>query len=263
MRKGPRVKAKAYRKELKRLHGELVAMQEWVKTTGAKVVIVFEGRDTAGKGGVIQALTERVSPRVFRIVALPAPTDQQKTQMYIQRYVPHFPSGGEVVIFDRSWYNRAGVERVFGYATPDEVEAFLQVVPEFERLMTHSGIIVLKYWLEVSPDQQTERLQGRIDDKRKVWKLSGMDLASYEKWDEYTRARDDMLTRTHSEWAPWRTVHSDDKEAARLNLIADILAAVPYTPLERDAVVLPERTVTPDAAPQIVQDLLVENRYSD
>ncbi len=257
------MKNKAYRKELKRLHGELVAMQEWVKATGAKVVIVFEGRDTAGKGGVIQALTERVSPRVFRVVALPAPTDEQKSQMYIQRYVPHLPSGGEVVIFDRSWYNRAGVERIFGYATEDEVEGFLQVVPEFERLMARSGIILLKYWLEVSPEQQTERLQGRIDDKRKVWKLSGMDLASYEKWDEYTNARDEMLARTHSEWAPWRTVLSDDKEAARLNLISDILAAVPYTPLEREPVVLPERTVTPDTAPQIVQNLLVEDRYGE
>jgi polyphosphate kinase 2 len=257
------MKNKAYRKELKRLHGELVAMQEWVKATGAKVVIVFEGRDTAGKGGVIQALTERVSPRVFRVVALPAPTDEQKSQMYIQRYVPHLPSGGEVVIFDRSWYNRAGVERIFGYATEDEVEGFLQVVPEFERLMARSGIILLKYWLEVSPEQQTERLQGRIDDKRKVWKLSGMDLASYEKWDEYTNARDEMLARTHSEWAPWRTVLSDDKEAARLNLISDILAAVPYTPLERERVVLPERTVTPDSAPQIVQNLLVEDRFGE
>jgi polyphosphate kinase 2 len=255
------MKNKTYRKELKGLHGELVAMQEWVKKSGAKVVIVFEGRDTAGKGGVIQALTERVSPRVFRIVALPAPTEQQKTQMYIQRYVPHFPSGGEVVIFDRSWYNRAGVERVFGYATEEETEGFLAVVPEFERLMVRSGIILLKYWLEVSPEQQTERLQGRIDDRRKVWKLSDLDLASYSKWDEYTAARDEMLTRTHSEWAPWRTVISNDKEAARLNLIADILAAVPYEPLEREAVTLPERTVTPDSDPHLVANLLVKDRY--
>jgi len=257
------MKNKAYRKELKALHGELVAMQEWVKETGAKVVIVFEGRDTAGKGGVIQALTQRVSSRVFRVVALPAPTEQQKTQMYIQRYVPHFPSGGEVVIFDRSWYNRAGVERVFGYATEDEVDGFLQVVPEFEKLMARSGIILLKYWLEVSPDQQTARLQGRINDPRKVWKLSGMDVASYSKWDEYTKARDEMLTRTHSEWAPWRTVMSDSKLTARLNIIADVLASVPYTPLDRDAVELPERTVTPDADPELVRSRLVPERFSD
>lgn len=255
------MKNKAYRKELKRLHGELVAMQEWAKRTGAKVVIVFEGRDTAGKGGVIKALTERVSPRVFRVTALPAPSEEQKSQMYMQRYVPHFPSGGEVVIFDRSWYNRAGVERVFGYATEEQVESFLQAAPAFEKYMVDSGIILLKYWLEVSPEQQTERLQGRIDDKRKVWKLSGMDIASYSKWDDYTNARDDMLARTSSEWAPWRTVHSDDKDAARLNVISDILATVPYAPLPRDEVRLPDRVVTPDGSPEIVESLLVEDIY--
>ena len=255
------MKEKAYLKQLKVLHGDLVELQEWVKDSGAKVCIVFEGRDTAGKGGVIKALTERVSPRVFRVVALPAPSEQQKSQMYMQRYVPHFPSGGEVVIFDRSWYNRAGVERVFGFTDEKTVDGFLQVVPAFEKFMTESGIILLKYWLEVSPEQQTERLEGRINDRRKTWKLSDMDVASYTKWDEYTHARDEMLSRTSSEWAPWHTVHSDDKLAARLNVIADILARVPYQAPQHPAIVLPERTVTPDAAPQIVANLLVEDRF--
>jgi len=257
------MKEKAYLKQLKGLHGDLVEMQEWVKETGAKVCIVFEGRDTAGKGGVIKALTERVSPRVFRVVALPAPTEQQKTQMYMQRYFPHFPSGGEVVIFDRSWYNRLGVERVFGFATDDEVEGFIQLAPAFEKLMVESGIILLKYWLEVSPEQQTERLQGRINDRRKTWKLSDMDIASYTKWDAYTQARDEMLTRTTSEWAPWRTVHSDDKLKARLNVIADILARVPYRSKGSSSIELPERVVTPDAAPEIVEQLLVQDRFAE
>ena len=255
------MKEKAYLKQLKGLHGDLVELQEWVKDTGAKVCIVFEGRDTAGKGGVIKALTERVSPRVFRVVALPAPTEQQKSQMYMQRYVPYFPSGGEVVIFDRSWYNRAGVERVFGFADEETVDGFLEVVPAFERYMVASGIILLKYWLEVSPEQQTERLEGRINDRRKTWKLSDMDVASYERWDDYTAARDEMLTRTSSEWAPWHTVRSDDKLAARLNVIADILARVPYEARPAQAIGLPPRTVTPDAAPEIVERLLVEDRF--
>jgi polyphosphate kinase 2 len=255
------MKEKAYLKQLKVLHGDLVSMQEWVKSTGAKVCIVFEGRDTAGKGGVIKALTERVSPRVFRVVALPAPTDRQKSQMYMQRYVPHFPSGGEVVIFDRSWYNRAGVERVFGFTDEATVDGFLRVVPAFEKFMVDSGIILLKYWLEVSPEQQTERLEGRINDRRKTWKLSDMDVASYTKWDDYTHARDEMLERTSSEWAPWHTVHNDDKLTARLNVIADILARVPYAPLAPKGIVLPERVVTPDPSPEIVQSMLIEDRY--
>jgi polyphosphate kinase 2 len=182
-----RMKNKEYEPELRRLHGELVSMQEWVKDTGAKVCIVFEGRDTAGKGGTIKAITERVSPRVFRVVALPAPTEREKSQMYIQRYVPHLPAAGEVVIFDRSWYNRAGVERVMGFCTEDQARRFLEQVPAVERAMVDSGILLTKYWLEVSPDEQTRRLESRIDDPRKIWKLSGMDLASYTRWDDYSR----------------------------------------------------------------------------
>ena len=194
---------KEYQRELRRLHGELVAMQEWVKRSGAKVCVVFEGRDTAGKGGVIKAITERVSPRVFRVVALPAPTERERSQMYVQRYVPHLPAGGEVVIFDRSWYNRAGVERVLGYAGKEQVQQFLRLTPGVEQSMVDSGIILLKYWLEVSPDEQTRRLQGRIDDPRKVWKLSDLDLLSYTRWHDYSRARDDMFKATDTAWAPW------------------------------------------------------------
>jgi polyphosphate kinase 2 len=255
------MKGKKYAKELRKLHAELVAMQEWVKESGAKVCIVFEGRDSAGKGGVIKALTERVSPRVFRVVALPAPTDRERSQMYVQRYIPHLPAAGEVVIFDRSWYNRAGVERVFGFCTDQEVRDFLRIVPSVEHAMVDSGIILLKYWLEVSPEQQTLRLTSRIDDPRKVWKLSGMDIASYTKWDEYTGARDDMLTQTHSDWAPWHSVRSDDKKSARLNVIADILDRVAYLPLATRDTELPARSVTPDRHPQIVQSRLVETRY--
>ncbi|MGC3995342.1 MAG: polyphosphate kinase 2 [Propionicimonas sp.] len=255
------MKNKAYAKQLKRLHGELVELQEWVKQSGAKVCIVFEGRDSAGKGGVIKAITERVSPRVFRVVALPAPTEREKSQMYVQRYLPHLPAGGEVVIFDRSWYNRAGVERVFGFCTTQEVREFLGLVPSVEKLITDSGIILLKYWLDVSPEQQTLRLESRINDPRKIWKLSDMDIASYRRWDQYTKARDDMLTQTDSEWAPWRTVRSDDKKSARLNIIADILSRVPYQPLDRTVTTLPKRSVIPDPNPDIVDSRLVETRY--
>ena len=193
------MKRKEYERELRRLHGELVAMQEWVKATGAKVCIVFEGRDTAGKGGTIKAITERVSPRVFRVVALPAPTEREKSQMYIQRYIPHFPAAGEVVIFDRSWYNRAGVERVMGFCTEEQTERFLEQVPAVERAMVDSGILLIKYWLEVSPEEQTRRLQSRIDDPRKVWKLSDMDLKSYTRWYDYSRARDEMFAATDTD----------------------------------------------------------------
>src|SRR5262245_22177639 len=189
----PKMKEKEYQHELRRLHGELVAMQEWVKATGAKICVVFEGRDTAGKGGTIKAITERVSPRVFRVVALPAPTEREKSQMYIQRYMQHFPAAGEVVIFDRSWYNRAGVERVMGFTTEEQVQRFLAIAPAVEKAMVDSGIVLLKYWLEVSPDEQTRRLEGRIDDPRKIWKLSDLDLLSYTRWDDYSRARDDMI----------------------------------------------------------------------
>ena len=196
------------------LHGELVAMQEWVKATGAKICIVFEGRDTAGKGGTIKRITERVSPRVFRVVALPAPTEREKSQMYVQRYIPHFPAAGEVVIFDRSWYNRAGVEPVMGFCTKEQIERFLELVPAVEKAMVDSGILLIKYWLEVGPDEQTRRLESRINDPRKIWKLSGMDLKSYSRWFDYSRARDDMLRATDTSWAPWFVATPTTRSAA-------------------------------------------------
>jgi polyphosphate kinase 2 len=232
---------KDYERELKKLHIELVKMQEWVKHAGLKVIIVFEGRDTAGKGGTIKAITERVSPRTFRVVALPAPTEREKSQMYVQRYLPHFPAAGEVVIFDRSWYNRAGVERVMGFADEKIVTKFLEMVPKFEKVMVDSGIILIKYWLEVSPEEQTRRLSARIDDGRKTWKLTPMDLKSYSKWFEYSRARDDMFKYTHSEWAPWIVADSNDKKKARLNIISDLLARVPYKDAPRQKIKLPKR----------------------
>ena len=238
---GKRMKQKAYERELRSLQGELVAMQEWVKDTGAKVCIVFEGRDTAGKGGTIKATTERVSPRVFRVVALPAPTEREKSQMYIQRYLSHLPAGGEVVIFDRSWYNRAGVERVMGFCTEEESDRFLELVPTVERAMVDSGILLLKYWLEVSQEEQTRRLQSRIDDPRKVWKLSGMDLLSYGRWYDYSRARDTMLRASDSSWAPWFVADTNDKRRGRLNIISHLLSQVPYEPLTPEDAQLPQR----------------------
>jgi polyphosphate kinase 2 len=236
-----RMKEKDYLRELRTLHGELVAMQEWVKSTGAKVCVVFEGRDTAGKGGTIKAITARVSPRVFRVVALPAPTEREKSQMYIQRYVPHLPSAGEVVIFDRSWYNRAGVERVMGFCTEEQLQWFFQVVPGFEQAMVVSGILLVKYWLEVSQEEQTRRLQSRIDDPRKIWKLSDMDLKSYRHWYDYSRARDDMMTATDTDWARWHVAFTDDKKRGRLNVISHLLRQVPYKPLPHQEVTLPKR----------------------
>ena len=232
---------KDYEKELARLHVELVKLQEWVVHKGLKVCIVFEGRDTAGKGGTIKALTERVSPRVFRVVALPAPSDREKSQMYMQRYVPHFPAAGEIVIWDRSWYNRAGVERVMGFCSEEKVKKFLLGVPLFERAMVENGIIVLKYWLEVSPEEQTRRLKARIDDGRKTWKLTPMDLKSYSRWYDYSRARDDMFAATDLDFAPWYVARSDDKKRARLNIITHILKHVPYETLPREKVKLPPR----------------------
>jgi polyphosphate kinase 2 len=236
-----RMKRKAYDQALRELHGELVAMQEWVKDTGAKVCVVFEGRDTAGKGGTIKAITERVSPRVFRVVALPAPTERERSQMYMQRYIPHLPAAGEVVIFDRSWYNRAGVERVLGFCTEDQAKRFLELVPEMERAIVESDVILVKYWLDVSEDEQTRRLHARVDDPRKVWKLTDMDLKSYTHWYDYSRARDDMITSTHTDWAPWHVAVTDDKRRARLNIITHLLSQVPYEPLKRKAVVFPKR----------------------
>jgi polyphosphate kinase len=232
---------KDYEAALEKLHVELVEMQEYVKSKGLKVCILFEGRDGAGKGGTIKALTERVSPRVFRVVALPAPSEREKSQMYMQRYVTHLPAAGEVVIFDRSWYNRAGVERVMGFCTPEQARAFLKAVPLLEKTIVNSGIILLKYWLEVSESEQTRRLQSRIDDGRKIWKLSGMDLLSYSRWYDYSRARDEMFSETDTPWAPWHVVPSDDKKRARIGILRHILSKVPHKPLKREKVKLPER----------------------
>jgi len=232
---------KKYEKELRKIHVELVKLQEWVKAKGLKICIVFEGRDGAGKGGTIKAITERVSPRVFRVIALPSPTEREKSQMYGQRYLPHLPAAGEIVIWDRSWYNRAGVERVMGFCTEEEAKRFLQVIPAFEKMMVESGIVLLKYWLEVSMEEQTRRLESRIDDGRKIWKLSPMDLASYSRWYDYSRARDEMFKATDTPWAPWYVVHSDDKKRARLNLITHLLSQVPYKKLKGDKVKLPDR----------------------
>ena len=236
-----KMKNKVYEAEMERLQGELVALQEWVKTSGAKVVIVFEGRDTAGKGGTIKRITERVSPRVFRVAALPAPTPREQSQMYMQRYMAHFPSAGEVVIFDRSWYNRAGVEPVMGFCTQQESEDFLSLVPAVESQMVRSGIHLIKYWLEVSPQEQTKRLKSRIVDPRKYWKLSDMDLKSYSRWYDYSRARDTMFAMTDTEIAPWHVAVTDDKKRGRLNIITHLLSQLPYEPLPMRDIKLPRR----------------------
>ncbi|AUB85443.1 polyphosphate kinase 2 [Candidatus Thiodictyon syntrophicum] len=242
---GSEVKVKLKRKEydaaLAGLHVELVKLQQWVIHQGLKVCVVFEGRDGAGKGGTIKAITERVSPRVFRVVALPAPTDREKSQIYVQRYMAHFPAAGEVVIFDLSWYNRAGVERVMGFCTEEQTERFLALAPLFEKAMVDSGIILLKYWLEVTPEEQTRRLEGRINDGRKVWKLTPMDLKSYSRWYDYSRARDAMFAATDTTFAPWYVARSDDKKRARLNIITHLLDQIPYEELPRDRVELPQR----------------------
>jgi polyphosphate kinase 2 len=236
-----KMKGKDYLGELKRLHVELVKLQEWVKSTGAKICILFEGRDGAGKGGTIKAITERVSPRVFRVVALPAPTEREKSQMYVQRYIRHLPAAGEIVIFDRSWYNRAGVERVMGFCTEEQARWFLKAVPAVEKAMVESGITLIKYWLDVSPEEQTRRLEARIDDGRKIWKLSPMDLKSYSRWYDYSRARDEMFEATDTAWAPWFVAHSDDKKRTRLNIISHLLGKIPYKKVPREKVKLPKR----------------------
>ena len=232
---------KAYEKHLAKLHVELVKLQEWVKHDGLKVCIVFEGRDGAGKGGVIKAITERVSPRVYRVVALPVPTEREKTQLYLQRYVPNMPAAGEIVIWDRSWYNRAGVERVMGLCSEQEVKRFLDLTPHFEKIMVEEGVILLKYWLEVGMEEQTRRLEARMHDGRKIWKLSPMDLESYKRWYDYSRARDEMFQATDTAWAPWYVVRSDDKKRARLSVITHILSKIPYKALPRDKIALPKR----------------------
>jgi polyphosphate kinase len=255
-----KLSGKDYERQLAKLHAELVKLQFWVVAKGLKVVVVFEGRDGAGKGGVIKAITERVSPRVYRVVALPAPTEREKSQMYVQRYMRHLPAAGEIVIFDRSWYNRAGVERVMEFCTMEQVNRFLELTPQVEKAIIDSGIILIKYWLEVSEEEQTRRLEGRIDDPRKLWKLSPMDLKSYSRWYDYSRARDDMFKATDTPWAPWHVVRSDDKERARLNVISHFLSVIPYEDLKREKQTLPKREkargyVEPDYPYKFVPEL--------
>jgi polyphosphate kinase 2 len=240
--KAEKLSGKQYVKELRKLQTELCYLQDWVKATGQKIVLVFEGRDAAGKGGLIRALTERVSPRVFQVMALPAPSDREKSQLYMQRYLSRFPSAGEVIIFDRSWYNRAGVEHVMGFCTKDQYETFLRLVTPVEQHFINSGIILLKYWLEVGNDEQKRRFEARIDDPMRQWKLSPMDLPSRERWYDYSRARDRMLEATDTDSSPWHIVRSDDKKRARLNCIADILSRIPYERVERPKVKLPKRS---------------------
>ncbi|HEX4797193.1 MAG TPA: polyphosphate kinase 2 [Humisphaera sp.] len=238
----PELKNKQYMKELRRLQAELCILQEWVKHKGLRVIIIFEGRDGAGKGGTIRAITERVSPRVFRTVALPAPSDREKSQMYIQRYMQHFPAAGEVVIFDRSWYNRAGVEYVMGFCTEEQHGRFLENCPEIERYIVDGGMILIKYWLEVSNKEQERRFKARIEDPLRQWKLSPMDLPSRSRWYDYSRARDIMLKATDTKHAPWVILRSDDKKRARLNCIHHLLSLIPYKKLPRENVDLPKRS---------------------
>jgi len=237
-----KMKGKKYAKELRKLQGELCKLQDWVKHKGLRVIIVFEGRDAAGKGGTIRALTERVSPRVFRLVALPAPSDREKSQMYMQRYMQHFPAAGEIVIFDRSWYNRLGVEYVMGFATPEQHKRFLQLCPQMEKYMVDGGVQLIKIWLEVSDKEQKRRFEARMEDPLRQWKLSPMDLPSRERWFDYSRARDMMLKATDTRIAPWYLVRSDDKRAARLNIISHILSAIPHKKLPHEKVKLPSRS---------------------
>jgi polyphosphate kinase 2 len=240
--KPEKFKRKEYEKELRKLQVELCHLQDWIKASGQKVIVVLEGRDAAGKGGTIKAITERVSPRIFRVVALPAPSDREKSELYLQRYVEHYPAGGEIVIFDRSWYNRAGVEHVMGFCTDEQYEAFLAMCPIVEKFMTHGGIKLIKIWLEVGQEEQEKRFTARIDDPLRQWKLSPMDVESYKRWYDYSRARDTMLERTDTEHAPWYIAHSDDKKRARLNVIAHILSQLPYKKVKHESIKLPERS---------------------
>ena len=242
--KRPKLSNKEYEAEITKLHAELVKLQYWVQAKGLRIIVLFEGRDAAGKGGVIKRITERVSPRVFRVVALPTPSEREKTQMYIQRYVQHFPAAGEVVIFDRSWYNRAGVERVMGFCTNKEYVRFLQYVPGFEHFIQESGITLIKYWLDTSMEEQERRFKKRIDDPRKIWKLSPMDVESYRRWYEYSKARDDMFLATDNDNSPWYIVPADDKKRARLNCISHFLSLIPYEDLTPEKVELGERDMT-------------------
>jgi polyphosphate kinase 2 len=237
----PKLKRKEYEEEISKFHAELVKVQFWVKHTGARIVVVFEGKDAAGKGGVIKRITERVSPRVFRVVALPAPTERERSQIYFQRYLQHFPAAGEVVIFDRSWYNRAGVERVMGFCTDEEYERFLKVCPAWERDIIDDRVTLIKYWFEIGQEEQTRRFSQRINDPRKIWKLSPMDLESHRRWYDYARARDAMFAATDTPWSPWYVVKADDKRRARLNCIAHFLSMIPYEEIPQEKVTLPPR----------------------
>ena len=241
-----KMKRKEFDKEIEKLQGELVKMQQWVVASGAKICILFEGRDTAGKGGVIKRITERTSPRIFRHVALPAPTEREKSQMYFQRYMPYLPAAGEVILFDRSWYNRAGVERVMGFATEKQVDYFLKYAPAVEQSIIHSGIILIKYWLDVSRENQEERLRARDEDPRKIWKLTGMDLKSYTHWYDYSRARDAMFAATDTAESPWYVVDGNDKRRARLNCITHLLNQIPYEEVPREPVKFPKRQAKGD-----------------
>ena len=241
-----KMKRKEFDKEIEKLQGELVKMQQWVVATGAKICVIFEGRDTAGKGGVIKRITERTSPRIFRHVALAAPTEREKSQMYFQRYMPYLPAAGEVILFDRSWYNRAGVERVMGFATEKQVDYFLKYAPAVEQSIIHSGIILIKYWLDVSRENQEERLRARDEDPRKIWKLTGMDLKSYTHWYDYSRARDAMFAATDTAESPWYVVDGNDKRRARLNCITHLLNQIPYEEVPREPVKFPKRQAKGD-----------------
>jgi polyphosphate kinase 2 len=232
---------KDFEQKVKPLHVELVKLQLWAQHTGMRAVVIFEGRDAAGKGGVIKAITERVSPRVFRIVALPAPSEREKSQMYVQRYMAHMPAAGEIILFDRSWYNRAGVEHVMGFCTDEEYDTFLRVCPPFERAIVQNGILLIKYWFEVGQEQQEERFRQRIDDGRKIWKLSGMDVESYRRWYDFSRARDAMFAATDTDFAPWYVVNSNDARRARLNCITHLLSKLPYQEVPREPVKLTKR----------------------
>jgi polyphosphate kinase len=237
----PKLKRKEYEEQIAEFHAELVKLQSWVKQTGARIIVLFEGRDAAGKGGVIKRITERVSPRVFRVVALPAPSERERSQIYFQRYFEHFPAAGEIVIFDRSWYNRAGVERVMGFCTDEEYDRFLKQTPAWERDIIDAGLTLIKYWFEVSQDEQTRRFSERMNDPRKIWKLSPMDLESHRRWYDYSRARDAMFAATDTPGSPWYVVRADDKRRARLNCIAHFLSTIPYEEIPREKVALPPR----------------------
>jgi polyphosphate kinase 2 len=258
-----KLKGKAYDKEIARLQAELCHLQEWVKQENLRVVVLFEGRDGAGKGGTIKAITERVSPRVFRVVALPAPSDREKSQMYIQRYLQHFPAAGEIVIFDRSWYNRAGVEKVMGFCSDEQYERFLKLTPMFEKHMVEGGIHLVKFWLEVGNEEQKRRFEARVEDPRRQWKLSPMDLPSRSKWYQYSRARDAMLDATDTKHAPWVIVPSDDKKRARLNTISHLLAQIPYKRIARPEITIPNRSTKGayDDEKSIAKRRFVRERY--